>query len=441
MDKKNSRICIIGAGCSGITAIKNMLQVGLTHVTCYEQNPWIGGNWKYTSEVSHSSVCSTTHIISSKKLSAYTDYPMPESYPDYPSHQQVLQYFESYVEHFGLRKYIQFNTKVKSAQKLEDNTWEVTLDSGEVEIFDFLIVANGHHSVPRHPELKGTFSGEYLHSHSFKNNKDFEDKRVLVIGIGNSGSDCAVESSRVASYVGISVRTPQYVIPKFFMGIPTDILNKKMLWVPSFIRKRMLGISLRMQIGQYKDYHLPQPKHRVIDAHPTLSSELLEKIRHGKVNPKSAIKKITGREVTFEDGSVEEYDVIIAATGYRIMTPFFESAFLDYSDSDRVPLYLRMFHPEHPSLIFVGLFQPQGAIWSGSDLQSKLAANYIIDNWQFPSNIQQLAEQDSDEIDRKFLKRKRHTIEVDYHDFAKKILHQMPKNAPAWSTTQERVTI
>lgn len=441
MDKKENRICIIGAGCSGITSIKNMLQVGLRNVVCYEQNPWIGGNWKFTAEVSHSSVCSTTHIISSKKLSEYMDYPMPDHYPDYPSHKQVLSYFESYVDHFGLKKYIQFNTKVERAEKMENEKWKISLSNGKVEIYDYLLVANGHHSVPRHPELTGTYTGEYLHSHRFKNNVGFEEKRILVMGIGNSGSDCAVETSRVASYVGISVRTPQFVIPKFFMGIPTDVLNKKMLWVPTFIRKRLLRTSLRMQIGKYDKYNLPEPEHRVTEAHPTLSSELLEKIRHGKVNPKPAVEKVEGKEITFANGVKEEYDVIIAATGYKITTSFFDPDFLDYSNADRVPLYLRMFHPEHPSLMFIGLFQPQGAIWSGSDLQSKLAGNYIVGNWSLPSNVHELAEKDSDEIDRTFLKRKRHTIEVDYHDFAKKIVKQIPASAPIWKVRKSEQTI
>ena len=223
MEKSNPKVCVIGAGCSGLAAIKNLIQVGLTDVVCYEQNPWIGGNWKYTAEVSHSSVCSTTHIISSKKLSEYTDFPMPEDYPDYPSHQQVLAYFESYADHFGLKKFILFNSKVEKVEKRNNNKWWVKTNNSEEE-FEYLLIANGHHSDPNHPGFAKSFTGEYLHSHAFKNNEGFENKRVLVVGAGNSACDCAVEISRVAKRVDISLRTAQYIVPKFFLVETSKII-------------------------------------------------------------------------------------------------------------------------------------------------------------------------------------------------------------------------
>ncbi len=146
------RICVIGAGCSGITTLKNLLQAGLTDVVCYEQNDQIGGNWVYSAEESHSSVCETTHIISSKTMSQFADFPMPADYPDYPSHEQLLKYFQAYAAHFGLYPYIQFNTKVQKAEKIAGEQWLITLEDGQQETFDYLLVANGHHNVPRHPE-------------------------------------------------------------------------------------------------------------------------------------------------------------------------------------------------------------------------------------------------------------------------------------------------
>ncbi|MGB0525946.1 MAG: NAD(P)-binding protein, partial [Flammeovirgaceae bacterium] len=131
MEKPSPKVCVIGAGCSGLTTIKNLIQAGVEDITCYEQNDQIGGNWVYTSQVSHSSVCETTHIISSKKLSEYLDFPMPAHYPDYPSHHQVLAYFQAYSKQFGLERFIQFNSKVQQVTKLANDTWEVALASGE----------------------------------------------------------------------------------------------------------------------------------------------------------------------------------------------------------------------------------------------------------------------------------------------------------------------
>ena len=139
---KQARVAVIGAGCSGIAAVKNLVQAGIQDVVCYEQNDDIGGNWIYSPKISHSSVCETTHIISSKTMSAYRDFPMPAEYPDYPSHQQVLAYFQNYAKHFDLLDYIQFNTRVEKAEKQHDNTWKLTLGNGNVLDFDFLLIEN-----------------------------------------------------------------------------------------------------------------------------------------------------------------------------------------------------------------------------------------------------------------------------------------------------------
>src|SRR5688572_26578472 len=146
---QSARVCVIGAGPSGITATKNLLQVGLRDIVVYEKNDQVGGNWIYSPRLSHSSVFDTTHIISSKRMSQYHDFPMPADYPDYPSHQQVLKYFQDYAKHFGIMDYIQFNTEVTHAEKLPNERWQITLGDSSTEIFDYLIVCNGHHWDPR----------------------------------------------------------------------------------------------------------------------------------------------------------------------------------------------------------------------------------------------------------------------------------------------------
>lgn len=430
------KVCVIGAGCSGITSVKNLLQAGVKDVICYEKGDQIGGNWVFTAGESHSSVCETTHIISSKKMSEFVDFPMPDHYPDYPSHQQVLAYFQAYTQHFGLEPYIRFNTAVQQVLPKEDGRWEVHTSAGERTVFDYVLVANGHHSVPRMPDIPGEFTGQFLHSHSYKTNHAFRGQRVLVIGVGNSGCDCAVEISRVAEKTAISMRRPRYIIPKFMLGRPTDTFNRILTYFPKQLRSFLQRSSLRMLIGSYQAYGLESPDYPLTGAHPTLNSELLYRLRHGKVHPRKGVSHLKGKNVHFTDGTVEEYDTIITATGYKIAFPFFEKHVLDYEHADRIPMYLRMFHPQHERLIFIGLFQPQGCIWPLADLQAKLAANHIMGRWQRPRNISQLAERDSDYIAKEFLHSKRHTIEVHYHPFQKALLRQIPATAPAWPADQ-----
>ena len=416
------RIAIIGAGCSGIAAIKKFKEAGLTDITCFEQNDKVGGNWIYTSGSSHSSITETTHIISSKKLSEYSDFPMPAEYPDYPSHAQVLQYFEDYAEHFRLKPFIKFGSKVDKVLRNESGLWEIFVNqSNQAEEFDYLIISNGHHSVPRHPEVKGNFNGEYIHSHDFKSKDRFTGKRVLVIGGGNSACDCAVECSRVAEYVAISMRKPQYIVPKFMMGKPTDTFNDALRFVPDIIAEPLRKLSLKLQIGNYKDYGLMTPDFPITKDHPTVNSELLYTLRHGKVMPKTGIEKVEDKRVYFTDGTSEVFDVIIAATGYKIATPFFDSEFLDYSDADSIPLFLRMFHPTYHNLIFIGLVQPQGSVWPLSEAQSGLAAKYIQGHWKLPTNIAELAQKEANKISKDFLKNKRHTVEVHFTPYLETI--------------------
>lgn len=416
------KIAIIGAGCSGLTAIKNLVEAGLTDIVCYEKNDQIGGNWVYTATPGHSSVNEATHIISSKAMSQLSDFPMPDDYPDYPSHRQILAYFQAYARHFQLDRYIRLNTTVLHAEKIVNERWRLHLDDGTQREFDYLLVANGHHSVPRHPDWKNCFTGKYLHAHDYKTSQGLEGKHILVVGAGNSGCDCAVESSRVAMRVDMSFRSPQYIIPKFIMGKPTDVFAAAIHWLPQGVQNWLQKISLRLQIGRYRDYALPEPDFSPTQAHPTINSALFDRIRHGKVHPRPAIASVTGQTIHFADGSTSEYDVIIAATGYKISFPFFDRAFLNWEETIEVPLFMRIFHPDHPSLFFIGLIQPQGCIWPLTDLQSRLLGQLLINKIKLPPNWRERAIAEAKYWQRQFIARPRHSIEVHYRPYMKQLL-------------------
>ena len=429
---KKKRVCIIGAGPSGITALKNILDEGIEAIA-YDRNKEVGGNWLYTEEESHSSVFETTHIISSKTLSQYDDFTFDDfdpNTPDYPSHRQLAAYFQAYARHFKLYDHIEFETEVMQARRLRDDQWELRVTKQGVERLEYftdLVVCNGHHWNPRMPEFPGEFSGPFLHSHHFKKAEPFKNKKVLVIGGGNSACDVAVETSRVSKRTVISWRRGYRIIPKFIFGKPTDKVGEKMARLPLWLKQTLSDITAHLIIGRNQLYGLPEPDTKFGQTHPTINDELLYRIRHGKVHPKGNIARLGGKTVHFEDGSQEDFDVIIACTGFIITHPFFAKSFIDYSEGP-VPLYLKMLHPEYRNLYFIGLFQPLGCIWPGSELQAKIAARELAGKWQRPKNMQQMVEREVNKPHYRQINTPRHTITVDYHVFRRALLRQLPKD-------------
>ena len=421
-------VCIIGAGPSGLPAIKNLIDAGIS-VIAYDYNSDVGGNWIYNENESHSSVFETTHIISSKTLSQYEDFPFRPEVSDYPSHEELRHYFQSYAKHFKLYQHIEFNTLVKSCERKDNGLWEVTTIKDELKqvvIFTDLVVCNGHHWEPKYPNYPGKFSGSFLHSHQYKKAAPFAGKKVLVIGGGNSACDVAVESSRVSAKTAISWRRGYRIIPKFLMGKPTDVFATKMRFLPIYLRNLLAGLIAKINNGSNNVYGLQKPSHKFGATHPTINSELLYKIRHGKITPKVEIDHFEGRKVFFKDDTNEEFDVIIACTGFALAHPFFDEKFLNYREGP-VPLYLKMFHPKYENLFFIGMFQPLGFIWPGAEQQSKLLALTIKKAWKRPSNIKYLCEREVSHPHMRQINTNRHRITVDYHRFMRDLKSQIKK--------------
>lgn len=429
---QQKRVCVIGAGPSGITALKNLLDEGIDAIV-YDRNLEVGGNWIFTENESHSSVFETTHIISSKTLSQYEDFTFDDfdkTVADYPSHDELRRYFQAYAKHFDLYPHIEFGTMVLHCQRLNDAQWEVLLEKDGVErteYFTDLVVCNGHHWQPRLPQYAGNFTGEFLHSHQFKKAAPFAGKRVLVIGGGNSACDVAVETSRVSAKTAISWRRGYRIVPKFILGKPTDVFAQNMAWLPFPIKNWLSEQMLRIINGPNEWYGLPKATVKFGETHPTVNEELLYKIRHGKVHPRVDIERLNGETVHFKDGAQEDFDVIIACTGFVLTHPFFEKSFLDYS-SGPVPLYLKMFHPEYRNLYFIGMFQPLGCIWPGAELQSKIMARELAGKWVRPKNIRQLCKREVTHPHYRQIDTPRHTITVDAHAFRKALLKHLPDN-------------
>jgi hypothetical protein len=293
----------------------------------------------------------------------------------------------------------------------------------ETRHYEHVVVANGHHWDPRWPEPgfpgSETFPGTQLHAHYYRTPDVFEGKRVVVLGIGNSATDIAVESSRVAAETHLAMRRGAYVIPKYMFGVPTDHLTSSPLARGPFaLQKIGMRAMLRVAVGRMTDYGLPQPDHDVLEAHPTVSADLLTRLGHGDISVKSNIDRFEGAKVFFTDGSAVEADVVVYCTGYKVSFPFLDDTVVRTEDN-HIDLYRRVVSPDRPGLYFVGLIQPLGAVMPLAEAQAQWVADLVDGEVTLPSPEQmraQIASYDA-AVRRRYVASKRHTIQVDVHGY------------------------
>jgi dimethylaniline monooxygenase (N-oxide forming) len=432
------RVCVVGAGSSGIASCQVLNARGIPF-DCFEKGSAIGGNWRYENDNGMSSAYRSLHINTSRDLMAYRTFPMPDEYPDYPNHFQIAAYFDSYVDRFGFRERIAFRTEVVAVEPV-DGEWEVTVEGPEgdreTRRYRAVLVANGHHWDPRWPEpaFPGSeaFEGEQMHAHHYRESDVVRGKRVLVLGIGNSATDIAVESSRTAERTFLAMRRGAYILPKYISGKPADEslpawLTRLPLAVQRFFVSRMVGIAA----GDMTAYGLPKPDHKLFEAHPTLSAELLSRLGHGDIAVKPNIDRYPGgRTVRFADGSDEEIDLVVYCTGYRITFPFFAPELLAASDNN-LPLYRRVVSVEHPGLYFIGLIQPLGAIMPIAEAQSEWVADLLEGRASLPGagEMRETVKETERRMRKRYVASKRHTIQVDFHPYLREIRRERKQAA------------
>jgi dimethylaniline monooxygenase (N-oxide forming) len=423
-------VCLIGAGSSGIAVAKALHHSGVPF-DCIEASDRVGGNWVFGNKNNMSAAYRDLHINTSRERMAYSDFPMPADYPDYPHHAQIAAYFDNYVDHFGFRDHIIFNTRVEQVVRGADGVYTVSTDDGETREYDVVLVANGHHWNPRWPEpaFEGsdTFEGEQLHAHSYVDSSIFTGKNALVLGMGNSAMDIAVESSYVAENTFLAARRGAWIVPKYLFGRPTDQLKNDPR-IPFKIRQKIIHNIIKLHTGDLTKYGLPRPDHRFGEAHPTVSGRILDRIQHGRVTPKPNIERLDGRHVQFADGSREAVDVIVYCTGYKITFPFFPDDFIAVPDN-HIELFRRVFHPRYADLAFVGLLQPLGAIMPLAEAQGRWLADYLRGRYALPAPGALAADIRADQqaMHKRYVASKRHTIQVDFDDY----LHDLDKERKA----------
>jgi dimethylaniline monooxygenase (N-oxide forming) len=427
------RVAIIGSGMAGIACVKACLEQGLEPVA-FEKMSEIGGVWRYTDEESHSSVYKSTHINTGRDANQFGDMPMPKDFPVLLHHTDIQKYFKLYVEKYGLAKHIRLNTTVASVKPLnevnkDEWTWEVktTTDGKDrTEIYDAIMVCSGHHSIPRIPEFPGSekFQGTQLHSHSYKENSPFRGKRVVVVGIGNSGSDIVTEISKVAKECTLVARSGSWIVPNPFAPDDRKAFGRLESTIMGMLPIPAQGALFELECKQTQEIVNNaglKPQHRLHQAHLTVTkncpeNDLIKQLEDGKIIVKRGIDSMTEKRVKFIDGSESDIDCIVYCTGYKINYPFLDKGVWNTDAGDnKVPLYKFMFPTNrYKNIVWIGLVQPLGSMFMIVDLQSRVAASVLSGKTKLPTSekMKESVEEYTRLLKQQYLDSPRHTIQV-----------------------------
>uniref|UniRef100_A0A914CC84 Flavin-containing monooxygenase n=1 Tax=Acrobeloides nanus TaxID=290746 RepID=A0A914CC84_9BILA len=434
MNLKKLRVAIIGAGASGLPSARHALLYNIEPVI-FDTSDDIGGLWRYKPyETEEPSVMKSTVINTSKEMTAYSDFPPPDDFPNFMHQSKMYEYFQMYAENFGLLPYIRFKHKVIGVERAgsyeENGRWKVTyLDSQDikqVEEFDGILLACGHHGIPYIPDPwpgQEKFQGKIIHAHSYKDLAGYEDKVVAVVGIGNSACDIAVDISRVAKQVYLSTRRGTWLFFRLLnYGNPFDLAPNSRFqtivksYIPSKVYAKWTEYKLQ-KCFDHEKYGL-KPKHGPFGAHTTVNDELPNRLACGKVILKPNVSSFTENGIKFTDGTeIKHIDNVILSTGYSFNFDIVEKGNLIKVEENKVELYQYMYPPdlcEHNTLAVIGLVQ--GNILPLSEMQARVYFDVLSGNSKLPLKFQMLEdiEAKSRAMKERFVESRRHTIQVNH---------------------------
>jgi cation diffusion facilitator CzcD-associated flavoprotein CzcO len=427
------KYCVLGAGPAGLTVAKNFLARGIA-CDVLEREADLGGNWNYAQ--ASSSVYASTHLISSKRLTEFTDFPMPKEFPPYPSHRQALDYLRAYAEHFGVVGHIQFGAAVEKVSPHADGSWLVQVAGEESpRRYAGVVIANGHHWDPLPCQLPGEFTGRIIHSRDYKTPDQLRGRRVLVVGAGNSGCDIAVEAAQHADIALLSMRRGYHFLPKFLHGRPIDLSGENMHrwhW-PLWLQRAVAGVMVRIALGRPQRYGLPKPDHKLFETHPVVNSQLLYYVGHGRIRVVPAIERLCGDRVRFVDGQEADVDLIVLAVGYKVSFPFLDPS-LVLDERGRPHLFLNAFHSRYDNFFVAGLLQPNSGLWGLVDYQAQLMAAFIVAQQQDPRAADAFRElkRTRPELAHgiRFIDSPRHVLEVEYFSYRERLKKLLKRFRP-----------
>lgn len=369
---------LIGAGPTGLAAAKVLVEQGIAFQG-FELHSDVGGLWDIDGP--RSTMYQTAHLISSKRKTEFTDFPMDEAVADYPSHGELKRYFRAFADRFDLRRHFLFDTEVLSAKPLgaSGEGWQLTWRTADGKThegeFAGLLIANGTLSEPNMPQFKGKFAGELIHSSAYSQPSQLAGKRVLIVGAGNSGCDIAIDAIHHAAGTDLSMRRGYHFVPKYIFGKPADTIGGA-IKLPMWLKRRVDGAILKWFTGDPQRLGFPKPDHALYESHPIVNSLVLFHAGHGDLTVRPDIDRFDGSTIHFKDGTSAEYDLVLAATGYRLHYPFVERELLNWQ-GDAPHLFLNAMHPKRDDIFVLGMVEASGLGWQGRHEQAEMVARYL----------------------------------------------------------------
>jgi dimethylaniline monooxygenase (N-oxide forming) len=409
-------VAVVGGGVAGIATVKALVERDV-EVHAFERSDRLGGVWTYGNPAGVSAAYDTLHLNSSRAMTQWPDHPMPADWPDYPSAAQVEAYLNGYADRFGVRDHYRFETAVEHAERQPDGGWQLRLSTGEVRGYDLLVAANGHHCAPNRPTLPGTFDGEVIHAHDYRTRDQLRDRDVVVLGLGNSAMDIVAQAAKVGRSATLTARRGHHVLPKFLFGKPLDQYPNDPR-VPFALRRAGLTALLRAGHGTMSRFGLPEPDHPLGSSHPTVSEDVFDELRRGTITVKPMIDHLDGDGVVFTDGSRVRADLLVLATGYRIVFPFLDPEVLSAPAND-IALYRNMFDPRWDDLAVVGLVQTVGSTIRMAHAQGQLVGDWATGRYRLPDRdtMRSAIETNTAELRARYVASDRHTVQVDHHAY------------------------
>ena len=377
MTETREGVALIGAGPMGLAAAKVLAEQGIPFQG-FELHSDVGGLWDIDGP--KSTMYESAHLISSKTMTEFADFPMEVGVADYPSHREMKRYFRDFARHFDLYRHYRFETEVTRVAPLggPGDGWRVSwqdADGAHEDIFAGILIANGTLSEPNMPDFDGQFDGELIHSSAYRHASQFDGKRVLIVGAGNSGCDIAVDAIHHGTRCELSMRRGYHFVPKYVFGKPADTLGG-MIKLPMWLKRRVDGTILKWFVGDPQKYGFPKPDYQLYESHPVVNSLVLYHAGHGDLAIRPDIVRFDGKTVHFTDGTTGEYDMIVAATGYKLHYPFIDNDLLNWQ-GDAPHLYLNAMHPERDDLFVLGMVEASGLGWQGRHEQAEMVVRYI----------------------------------------------------------------